>query len=182
MRNWRSANPPERSFSPFLPMPQGILSPLSYVLIFFLTFLLFLKRSVFLFYFPLCHKFIRTSAEHLFRSRGKYVISTSFWPMEVANGVLLKEKGFDGMCMHLHDGEDCLVSSPENWNEDSCTMSIPTHQMACAWLRQKGFHIYVFNSDVFAGKWTCEIQNLKEDESYYLSNSDTYEEAVEAAI
>lgn len=56
---------------------------------------------------------------------------------------LLKEKGFDGKCYYFHDGEDYLVenTSPENWNEDSYTMSIPTHQMAMAWLREK-HHIY----------------------------------------
>ena len=61
-------------FFPFFPMPQGISSPLSYVSIFFLTFSPFSQAKRFLFYFLLCHKFIRTTAEHLFRSRGKFVI------------------------------------------------------------------------------------------------------------
>ena len=94
MRNWRSARRPlvplERSFFPFFPMPQGISSLLSLMSIFFLLFPFFPKRSGFLFYFPLCHKFNRTSVKYFFRSRGTFVILTSFWQMEVANGVLPK--------------------------------------------------------------------------------------------
>ena len=65
-------------FSPFFPMPQGILPPLSYLPIFFLLFLLFPKRSVFLFYFPLCHKFIRASVEHFSAQEGNLLFRLRF--------------------------------------------------------------------------------------------------------
>ena len=76
-------------FLPFFPWRKAVHHPCPMCQFFFLLFLLFPKRSVFLFYFLLCHKFIRTSAEHLFRSREKFVILTSFWQMEIANGLLL---------------------------------------------------------------------------------------------
>ena len=79
-------------FLSFCPCRKAFYHPCPMCQFFFFLFLLFPKRSVFLFYFPLCHKFIRTSAEYFSRSRGKFVILTSFWQMEVANGILLNSK------------------------------------------------------------------------------------------
>lgn len=50
---------------------------------------------------------------------------------------LLKEKGFGWECNRYYDGEDYFVTAvPDNWNDDTEMVSMPTHQMTLAWLRE----------------------------------------------
>ena len=110
---------------------------------------------------------------------------------------LLKEKGFGWRCNRYYDGEDYFVTAaPANWNDDTETVSIPTHQMALAWLREKGFHInvsisYDYSVDAdenVVDKWTFWLFKILSSFSGNLiyteevNEYDSYEEAVEAAL
>ena len=52
---------------------------------------------------------------------------------------LLKEKGFDEKCHSSYWGSDIVdyTDLPLNYNDNNSSCSRPTHQMACAWLREK---------------------------------------------
>ena len=57
---------------------------------------------------------------------------------------LLREKGFDieiptyiSKCGYMGYG------SYWNWNQSSRNYSCPTHQMACAWIRKKGYSVEI---------------------------------------
>ena len=117
------------------------------------------------------------------------MIQEAYCSYEIAK--LLKEKGFDAFCdtgwdKNLYDKEHARGFSigfdkKENW------ISRPTHQMAMAWLREKGIDVNIFLSYIsieFGKKekhYSFEIisDNTDYDEySYYA----TYEDAVEAAL
>lgn len=56
---------------------------------------------------------------------------------------LLKEHGFEWECnRYYYDGEYYFATISDNWNDDTGLVSIPTHQMACAWLREV-HHIFI---------------------------------------
>ena len=56
---------------------------------------------------------------------------------------LLKEHGFEWECnRYYYDGEYYFATISDNWNDDTGLVSIPTHQMALAWLREE-HHIFI---------------------------------------
>ena len=68
---------------------------------------------------------------------------------------LLKERGFDaGTNAYYYTTSEYTKSemykSPlhynTNWNSDEHYYSAPTHQMACDWLRDKGYHIEIYTN------------------------------------
>ena len=103
---------------------------------------------------------------------------------------LLKEKGFDEECTHYYSCEDNElieytygVNSRNSKNCDICTS--PTHQMACAWLREKG--VYMSIDTVISSSGNIIYFNI----DTYSENSgwnhpvdfyDSYEDAIETAI
>lgn len=122
------------------------------------------------------------------------MITEDFCSFEVAK--LLKEKGFDELCIFKYNSEGVRMKAGvaiDEWqnselDDDEC--SCVSHQMAMKWLRE------VHNIGIFPSTYThisdrkvihsygTAIINLKTYElmtDSYLSN-DTYEEAVEAAL
>ena len=122
------------------------------------------------------------------------MITEDYCSFEVAK--LLKEKGFDELCIFKYNSEGVRMKAGvaiDEWqnselddNECSCV----SHQMAMKWLRE------VHNIGIFPSTYThisdrkaihsygTAIINLKTYElmtDSYLSN-DTYEEAVETAL
>ena len=109
---------------------------------------------------------------------------------------LLKEKGFDEYCFAFWEyelyeyslyitGYPIINSELEKEMVDGC--SAPTHQMAMAWLREKGIYITIIYGDYPANKkvfWTPQIDSLEGfdlPDSFYQEYN-LYEDAVEAAI
>lgn len=110
---------------------------------------------------------------------------------------LLKEKRFNEECVYFYDyyaeSDDCVVCSNGksiNCNEFPTYYSMPTHQMAMAWLREV-HNIYInIQPDFPSNKdykmywcWSASILhknciNMRANHCYL----DTYEEATEAAI
>lgn len=103
---------------------------------------------------------------------------------------LLKEHGFEWECnRYYYDGEYYFVTISDNWNDDTGLVSIPTHQMALAWLREVHNKHCDIGYDVDSN-WFFQIIDLKETvECHYTeakcyhveTEFNTYEEAVEAA-
>ena len=105
---------------------------------------------------------------------------------------LLKEKGFDEECTHYYSYESNELIEYTNGvysrNSKNCNRCVsPTHQMAMAWLREKGIYITIIYGDYPANKrvfWTPQIDSLEgfdlPDSFYQEYNS--YEDAVEAAL
>ena len=113
----------------------------------------------------------------------------------------LKEKGFDWDCTsHFDSNHIECPNTPMNFNSTKYWVSRPTHQMACAWLREKHLiHVYAEHKAFFQEKpkklyyhWVPSIKTLPhcpinksgfpKDTIYVETYCDTYEEAVEAAI
>ena len=97
---------------------------------------------------------------------------------------LLKEKGFDTHCdrgwdISCYDEKHPRMFSIYFDNKDKW-ISAPTHQMACAWCRDKGYHIYTFKSTV--ASWAYEVQSLSEDWTFYFGGFKEHDEAIEAAL
>jgi hypothetical protein len=118
---------------------------------------------------------------------------------------LLKEKGFDVSIHSVWIDHSKLVNCPaaiaiyqsaENWNTlgdelDDIYFSAPTHQMAMAWLREKGIIItmdydeYELISDNKKVGYRWGIQKTEKPTEYLkisIHVFDNYEEAVEDAI
>ena len=107
---------------------------------------------------------------------------------------LLKEKGFNSPCHaiwyddrivllgHLIDNNSLLLTDEYKFStQKESLVTIPTHQMACAWLREKGYHIYTFKRE----SWVYEIQDLNEkdkDYIYFIGGFKEHDIAVEAAV
>ena len=128
------------------------------------------------------------------------MIQEAYVSFEIAK--LLKKKGFDVPCNSWYipysDGsvKECMLAEPVNYNHYDgfpWTVSRPTHQMACAWLREEYLlHIEIIVNPIDKGR-------ERTDEWYYgftIHNPRTgttegdsgenkyaaYEDAVEAAI
>ena len=57
---------------------------------------------------------------------------------------LLKEKGFDEKTLAYYDDDILCNGDWFEWNRSPLGhISAPTHQMACDWLREKGFYIEI---------------------------------------
>lgn len=119
-------------------------------------------------------------------------IEEAYCSFEVSK--LLKEKGFDEKCYQKYDRDGYLsfndvgYINAEKPSEDFGALA-PTHQMACAWIRSKGWHIQV-NPHYAEGdmrnpcKWRWEIVGLHNINSDVYSDSlyESYEKATEAAL
>jgi hypothetical protein len=96
---------------------------------------------------------------------------------------LLKKKGFDERTLYHYTNCDVLqhniVYNQYKNSEMLNACSAPTHQMACVWLREKGYHIYTFNLDPF---WIYEIQSLTKDWTFSFGGFENHDAAIEAAI
>ena len=103
---------------------------------------------------------------------------------------LLKEKGFD-IEIPTYTAKYCDIGygSYWNWNQSSRLYSCPTHQMACDWVRKKGWHISVQLSydDDYNAVYYVTISSTKTflgedigelDDKYFP----TVEEATEEAL
>lgn len=136
------------------------------------------------------------------------MIEEAYVSFEVAK--LLKEKGFDEPCYsyymttktlhttfhnrvhveeepHFNSGDlNGMYDVDESIIEDVC--SAPTHQMACAWLREKYGIFIAINNDDLDFNWQCYdlINRDSTLDPKILSESyagyKTYENAVEAAL
>ena len=98
---------------------------------------------------------------------------------------LLKEKGFDEPCMFYYTEKKTTgyrVPS-ENWNIGTC-ISRPTHQMACAWLREKGVYMSIDTVISSSGNIYFNIDTYSEDSGWNhpVDFYNSYEDAVEATI
>lgn len=109
---------------------------------------------------------------------------------------LLKEKGFDESIHTWYNIDDGIPTFTEGYikisnvdfvaNDEDC-YSAPTHQMACAWLREK-HHIYVNpirqgNYDDYSDYYTWIVASngiIHRNQS--VADKLSYEEAVEAAL
>ena len=134
---------------------------------------------------------------HHFKVRTMKEAYVSF---EVAK--LLKEKGFDGECRMRYREHDKLmlyyVPDPNHIGEFTINakwikshtrknhieyLLAPTHQMACAWLRE--VHNMHIDIDPSEGNWhpcVIELETWTLISDGNLKICDTYEEAVEAAL
>lgn len=97
---------------------------------------------------------------------------------------LLKEKGFDEECTHYYSCEDDELIEYTNGvysrnSKDCHRCTSPTHQMACAWCRDEGYHIYTFKG---VDSWVYEVQSLNEDWTYHLGCLKDHDDAIEAAL
>lgn len=131
------------------------------------------------------------------------MIQEAYVSYEIAQ--LLKKKGFNVPCnswyMYCGDGsiKECMLAEPVNYNHYDgfpWTVSCPTHQMACAWLREHGLHInanisYDYSVDADGNEvdrwtfWLFEILSSFNGNLIYteeVNQYDSYEEAVESAI
>jgi len=117
---------------------------------------------------------------------------------------LLEEKGFneevrtyyqfDNETKYVELIHDDRLDTPNSWGGDY--VSAPTHQMACDWLREHGFHINVFicydySVDADGNEvdrrtfYTFEISSSFSGELIYteqVNEYDSNEEAVEDAL
>lgn len=94
---------------------------------------------------------------------------------------LLKEKGFDWGTQYVYteDGAGCTPPKIGKWKAKS-NIPMVTHQMACAWLRKKGYHIAVIYQSKFK-TWERIIQ-ASTGVNWSLGGFDSHDEAVEETI
>jgi len=96
---------------------------------------------------------------------------------------LLKEKGFKEECytFYEYNSKGFYREERVSWNTSySKDCAAPTHQMAMAWLRDKGYHIYTFMRK--DNIWVYEVQSLNEDWTFSLGGFSSHDEAVEEGI
>lgn len=103
----------------------------------------------------------------------------SYVSFEIAK--LLKEKGFDWDCTSHFDSYhiEC-PNTPMNSNSTKYWVSRPTHQMACAWIRDKGYHIAVLFNSKFR-TWERIIQ-ASTGIKWSLGGFSSHDKAVEEGI
>ena len=102
---------------------------------------------------------------------------------------LLKEKGFDEECTHYYSYEDDELIEYTNGaysrnSKDCHRCTSPTHQMACAWLREVyNIDICIFPYKIDYIGYSYEVKIYKNKEMYLsITDFKTYEEAVEIAL
>ena len=123
------------------------------------------------------------------------MITEDYVSFEVAK--LLKENGFDGYCVQIYDSDKylsrnlCGYINEEKANEFFSALA-PTHQMAMKWLREEHkifiyIEPFITTSGLQGYKPYCtkiggEFMWINPLRKYSNTSSDTYEEAVEAAL
>lgn len=115
------------------------------------------------------------------------MIKEAYVSFEVAK--LLKEKGFDydGVCNHYYKASNnTLLLKPTDRNIDTTYYSAPTHQMALAWLREKGYCIEPYVTAYRYGFTISKIptgSHVSDNEDCYPNYKfENYEVALEAAL
>ena len=121
------------------------------------------------------------------------MITEDYVSFEVAK--LLKEKGFDGYCLQIYDGDGdlsrniCGYVNEEKANEFFSALA-PTHQMAMKWLREVHKVVIVidaYHADHWEGYIDCfEISIYSHASTMIVPNEiahhTDYTDAVEAAL
>ena len=121
------------------------------------------------------------------------MLTEDFCSFEVAK--LLKEKGFDELCIFKYNSEGVRMKAGvaiDEWqnselDDDEC--SCVSHQMAMKWLREVHKLAFIISPQWAEGdmrnpcRWYWEIRGLEDIDLDVYSNPlcNTYEEAVEAA-
>lgn len=113
------------------------------------------------------------------------MIKEAYCSFEVAK--LLKEKRFDEDCVgrySVRTQEFHLDQTRKCNNGGLFEIAAPTHQMAMAWLREKGIYVVIYPNQFLNEPLLFNIQifgsNAQEIHNEYDFN--TYKEAVEAAL
>lgn len=114
------------------------------------------------------------------------MIKEAYCSFEVSK--LLKEKGFDESIFEFYVGSKDNIKYARNkegfrLSELDSDFYYPhiTHQMACAWLREKyGYHIYTFYENEF--HWHYVIDSLTKKWRYSVSENKSNDEAIEKAL
>lgn len=119
------------------------------------------------------------------------MVKEQYCSFEVAK--LLKEKGFDVYC-NTYYTNDGYFNSDVYGNTVNFCCEAPTHQMALAWLREKGVLLWVYPTPLLTAdnrtfQWMWDGEKQRHDarhfghlRSYDTYEYDTYEEAVESAL
>lgn len=110
------------------------------------------------------------------------MIKEAYVSFEIAK--LLKEKGFDWDCYAIYgkSKEDFHTNTDKAFNNGGLrVISAPTHQMACAWLREKGYHISILYQRKYKS-WGRIIQELSTGIEWSIGGFDSHDRAVENAI
>lgn len=110
------------------------------------------------------------------------MIKEAYCSFEVAK--LLKEKEFCERCFICYEQNGEVFEGFGNWNKTDIYIAAPTHQMACAWLRDvHNIDICVFPYQIDYIGYSYEVKIYKNKEMYFsITDSKTYEEAVEIAL
>lgn len=118
------------------------------------------------------------------------MIKEAYVSFEVAK--LLKEKEFNERSSASYDSKGQLQEGYGYWNKTPIWYAAPTHQMACAWLRETHNKHCDIGYDIDL-KWFFQIIDLKEtveydypETKYYHTENETgfntYEDAIEASL
>jgi hypothetical protein len=117
------------------------------------------------------------------------MIKEAYVSFEIAK--LLKEKGFDERTFYHYNKCDVqqhnIVYKQYTNSEMLIAYSAPTHQMACAWLREKGIECVVIPIWNTIGKRyrsyvLSDLGDKYKDNYDSYSDNASYEDAVEAAL
>ena len=119
------------------------------------------------------------------------MIKEAYCSYEVAK--LLKEKGFNVPCCRRYAGDSmvtqsALYSTPFYQEEKTSGYVLcPTHQMAMAWFREKGFYIEISFTQSIEETLRIDCIWVIYDKDYNIVGEclryyKTYEEAIEAAL
>ncbi len=101
---------------------------------------------------------------------------------------LLKEKGFDEPCECFYDSENNDVFIVNGWmnisnseleEREFLCYSAPTHQMACAWIRKKGYSVEVHVTPV---GWHWEVCTVGGTLIASSGACDNYDKCMENAL
>ena len=110
------------------------------------------------------------------------MLKEDYVSFEVAK--LLKEKGFDESCRAVYEEEVLRINTLCDYHnsELSSYVSAPTHQMACAWIREKyGFHIFA-DYDIKFNLWKRNIREIKTGVVWSIGGFSSPEETVEEGV
>ena len=109
------------------------------------------------------------------------MIQEAYVSFEVAK--LLKDKGFDIPTWTFYIENEIFHYNYTSSNSELVdeVISAPTHQMVCAWLRERKIDIIVFHERLPEDCYWARIEKYPYTEHQQEPIYQTYEEAVEAA-
>lgn len=116
---------------------------------------------------------------------GATMIKEAYCNYEISE--LLKEKGFDEKVFTYYEDKVLKYGLWFEWNRSPLGhIAAPTHQMACAWLREVhkiSIEItstgYLIDGDA---TWDCDIKAGHRLYYQHITNEKSYESCVEAAL